>query len=52
MKTKQEMLKLTQEYFLSLPMLNDEALNEFVIEVLSYFESQVQEIPTMKWKVK
>ncbi len=52
MKTKQEMLKLTQEYFLSLPLINDEVLEEFVIEVLSYFEGQVQEIPTMKWKVK
>lgn len=38
MKTKEEMGKLVAEYYLSLPLINDEALDDFMSELLNYFE--------------
>lgn len=38
MKTKEEMKKLVTEYYLSLPIINDEALDDFMSELLNYFE--------------
>jgi hypothetical protein len=38
MKTKDEMKTLVANYYLSLPVINDEALDEFMNELLNYFD--------------
>ena len=37
MKTREEMKTLVNDYYLSLPLINDEALDEFMVELLNYF---------------
>lgn len=37
MKTKEEMRMVVDKYYLSLPLVADEALDEFVNELIMYF---------------
>lgn len=39
MKTKEEMRQLVNNYYLSMPVIADEALDEFVNELIEYFNS-------------
>lgn len=40
MKTKEEMRQLVDNYYLSMPMIADEALDEFIHELIEYFHAE------------